>query len=138
MKTLQIGYAYLFFFFYNSVNKVKGNILVQFKALLMVAGIEFVIIIAIATYYMNFKRIMIPQDFDKLYLLIPILPLVGLKLWFFERNENWKRYISEFNTWPEDKQKKWNLIMRCIVIFVFANLFFSFYWMSQIDWSQYG
>jgi hypothetical protein len=137
MKTLQIGYAYLFFFFYNSVNKVKGNILVQFKALLMLVGIELLLISSFFCYGIDVFKFDIPQKPNILFMLSIILPLVGLKLWFFERNENWKRYISEFNTWPEDKQKKWNLIMRCIVIFVFANLFFSFYWMSQIDWIQY-
>jgi hypothetical protein len=137
MKTLKTGYAYLFCFFYNSVNKVKGNILVQFKALFMVAGLEMILIGTLFTYYMDIYKVVIPQHFNKSYLLIIALPIAGLKLWFFERNENWKAYLSEFNALPEQRQKKWNLIMRAIVFFAIANLIFSFYLMSQIDWKQY-
>ena len=137
MNRLKTGYAYLFYFFFNSINKVKGNILVQFKALFMITILGFVLLASIATYYLDFSKVTIPPNFNILYLLVPIIPLVGLNLWFFERNENWKGYISEFSAWPEAKQRKWNRVMRFIVFFVFANLIFSFYLMSQIDWRQY-
>ncbi len=137
MKKLRIGYAYLFYFFYNSVNKVKGNILVQFKAVLMVLGLEMILITSGFYYGVYFYKFDLPEDFNKLNLLFLIVPLVGLKLWFFERNDNWKTYISKFSAWPEIKQRKWNRVMRFIVFFVFANLIFSFYLMSQIDWRQY-
>jgi len=137
MQKLKTGYAYFFCFFYNSINKVKGNIFVQFKAMLMVGGLEIMIIISIITYFTDITKISIPEDFNVLNLLFIVIPLVVLKLWFFDRNDRWKGYLEEFNALPLEKQKKWNRIMRGIVFFVFANLILAFYWMSQIDWRQY-
>jgi hypothetical protein len=137
MKTLKTGYEYLFCFFYNSVNKVKGNILVQFKALFMVLGLEILFISSFFCYGIDIFKFDVPQKPNTLFILMFIVPLVGLKLWFFERNENWKAYLLEFNALPEQRQKKWKLIMRAIVFFVIANFIFSFYLMSQIDWKQY-
>lgn len=137
MKTIKIGYAYLFFFLYNTLNK-KGNILIQWKAVFIILILELLLVMSSYFQFENAaKVVLLPEDFNTLNLLYIIIPLVAIKLWFFERNENWKRYLEEFSAWPAEKQKRWNWVMRCIVIFVFANLIFSFYWMSQIDWKQY-
>lgn len=136
MKAIKTGYAYLFFFFYNSVNKVKGNIFVQFKALLMIAVLEMLLLASIFYYGVDIYKFDILESFSKLYFLIPILPIVGLKLWFFERKENWKKYINDFETWSEEKRKKWDWIMKILIAFIIGNLICSFYIMSQIDWSK--
>lgn len=44
-------YEYLFFFLYNSINKPKNNILVQFKAVLVILMLELVLIAAFLIYY---------------------------------------------------------------------------------------
>lgn len=138
MQRLKTGYAYLFFFLYNYLNKFKNNILIKFKAILLMIVLEVLLIISVLFQYESFtKKISLSQNFDRLSLLYIIAPLTIQKLWLFERNENWKKYLDEFNAWPSDKQKKWNWIMRCIVFVIFTNLILSYYWMSQIDWSQY-
>lgn len=134
---IKTGYAYLFFFLYNSVNKVKNNFLVQWKAVLMVLILESLLILSIVTYYLDIFKITVAEDFNKLFLLIFVIPLVGLKLWFFERNDNWRKYLVQFEAWPEKRRKKWDWVMRLLIVFIIGNLIFSFYIMSEIDWKQY-
>lgn len=137
MRKLKIAYAYLFFFIYNSVNK-KDNILVQPKTLFLVILIELMVVMSTVIQYGNItKTTVIPENFNRLNLLFIIMPLIALNFWFFERNKNWKKYLEEFKAWPIEKQKKWNWFMRVILIFVSANLIFSFYWLSQINWKLY-
>lgn len=137
MHLIKTGYAYLFFFFYNHINSFKNNILVQWKAVLMVAMMECFLIISIITYYLDISKITVAEDFNKLYLLLFAIPLVGLKLWFFERNENWRKYLAEFEAWPEKNRKRWDWVMRLLIVFIVGNLVLSYYIMSEIDWSQY-
>lgn len=138
MQKLKTGYAYLFFFLYNYLNKFKNNIFIKFKALLLIVILEAVTILSVFFQYENFvKRALLTQNFNRLSLLYIVAPLTILNLWFFERNENWKKYLEEFNEWSIDKQKRWNWMMRGIVFLIFFNLILSYYWMSQIDWSAY-
>lgn len=135
MKILKTTYAYLFFFLYNSINK-KDNILIQTKALFIMVLLEFFLMFSMFVQYGNItKTTVLPEDFNAIYLLFVILPIVLLKMWFFERNKNWKRYIEEFNEWSLNKRKRWDWIMRIIVVAVLGNVILSFYCMSQIDWN---
>lgn len=138
MQKLKTGYAYLFFFLYNYVNKFKNNILIKPKAIFLIILLEVLLILSVFFQYENInKTISLPPDFNRLNLLYIIIPLVIFNIWFFERNENWKKYLDEFNAWPSDKQRRWNWVMRGIVFVIFSNLILSYYWMSQIDWSLY-
>ena len=116
---------------------MKNNILVQWKAVFMMLAAEISLIAAAVINYMTINKIRLPEEFNTLYTLIIIIPLIGIKVYFFERNENWKKYIAEFEKWPEKKRKKWDWIMRCIVFLAFASLIVAFYWRSTIDWKQY-
>jgi len=124
MSKIKTLYAYLFFFLYNSVN-IQGNILIQPKTLALIVFLEIFMIEAIHGYLIYG----FPNSFDdnsSVYLsLIYLIPLVLINLWFFERNKNWEKYLTEFNTWSKEKQAKWNWIMRFIVFFIIGNLIFS-------------
>ena len=131
-------YAYLFFFLYNSINKPKDNIFVQWKAVFVILILELVLISSFIIYWINIFKIKVPAGSHMTFQLSIAIPLVLIKLWFFEVGEKWKTYLEKFNKWSLEKQKKWNIGMRCLIFAVFANLLLAFYWMSQIDWSQYN
>lgn len=138
MKKIKTAYAYLFFFLYNTVN-TKDNILVQWKSVFLILMLEFFCLFSVFIEYENItKKTMLPEDFNTLYFLFIIIPLIAIKVWFFERNENWKQYLERFNAWPEKKQKCWNWSVRIFLLLVLGNVILFFYWLSQINWAEYN
>jgi len=133
MQKFKTIYEYLFFFLYNSVNSIRGNIFVKTKAIFLVAVLDLILLCSIYTYYIVIYK---AQLVSKEVFLTPVCLLAVLNVLFFN-NKNTTTFISEFESWPENKRKKWNWIMRVIIALIVGNFIFSFYCMSQIDWKQY-
>jgi len=139
MKKIKTAYAYLFFFLYKQVSKPKPQFLLYFKTAVSLVALEFMIVIATFIYFTDITKLSLLPEKPNIYLiLLTIVPFIFIKFWFFERKDKWKNYVSKFEQWPEKRKKKWNLIMRIIIFFVIANVVFSFYLMSQIDWTKYN
>ena len=45
--------------------------------------------------------------------------------------------MAEFENWPKKKNIRGGIIVWGIIIFIIANLIFSFYLMSLINWKLY-
>lgn len=135
---IKTGYAYLFFFLYKHINSFKNNILVHFKAVAVLIILEIALLGGIAGHAINIFKLDLPENrYSNFIILTIVVPIVGLKFWFFERNENWRKYLAEFGAWPEEKRKKWDLAMRVLIAFIFGNFILSYYIMSEIDWDLY-
>ena len=137
MGKVKTGFAYLFYYFYAYLNNFKENVFVYTKAIALVVIMELLLIFSVLIYYLDFYKIIANLDSNRLNMFFYILPIVGLNVWFFDHNKNGRRYIAEFEAWPEEKRKKWDMIMKGIIFFVVANLLLSFYFMATIDWKQY-
>lgn len=136
MKEFSIVYKYLFYFFYRSINNVKGNILIKPKAIFMLLILKMILFSIIFVYYSDYTRNFINLS-DKInYIYTALILLTVFTFWYFERKNNWRMCILEFDKWPEKKRKKWDLFIKLFIFFVFANFVFSFYIMSEIDWKN--
>lgn len=49
----------------------------------------------------------------------------------------WKEYVIEFDQLSKKKNRIGGWIVFGVVLLVVMNLIFSFYLMSQVDWSMY-
>lgn len=135
MQTIKMVYAYFFYFFYNSINKVKDNFLIKFKAILMILILEVFFIGSIIVYVIDLFKYKITNESHLEFRLAFIIPLIALKLWFFYKNDNWEKYLAEFSQWPQKKQKKWDWLVRLIILIVIVNFLLSFYIYAHLDWN---
>ncbi len=103
----------------------------------MMIGLEFAFAFSVFAYYTDYYKINVVLNGNKYNLFLCAFPIIVIHFWIFDRNKNWKKYISQFEVWPEEKRKKWDRIMRGIIFFIIANLLLSFYFMASIDWTQY-
>lgn len=69
--------------------------------------------------------------------IISVIIIVIPNYLLFVHTDKWKDYVKEFDRLPKKKNRLGSWIVFGIVLFVIANLIFSFYLMSRIDWSQY-
>ena len=63
---------------------------------------------------------------------------VGIPNYFiFHHADRYKEIIEDFDKLPKQKNRIGSWIVGAVVLIVIANLIFSFYLMSQIDWTAY-
>lgn len=139
METLKKIYYYFFYKIYCSVEYTSelsgGKFLSAFKASLVMIALEIWSTVSILNFYnIIFNRYMnIPKS-----IYIGIVLLFSIISYFtFDYTDVWKSYNKKFDKLPKKKNILGGWIVFGFVLFIITNLVFSFYLMSQIDWSQY-
>ena len=108
----------------------------DWKASFSVLVLEIWLLISFVNYYEVFTEKDFSSDSKNIISLVILLILVVIKYFVFEHGERWKEYIKEFDKWPKNKNKIGSIMVWMLVLFILANLIYSFYLISQIDWEK--
>jgi hypothetical protein len=109
----------------------------DWKAGIVIIALETWLLLSLIIYYNVFiDRYFNLTATSPVIILSSIAILLG-NYFAFVHTDEWKAYVKEFDALPKKKNQIGSLIVFAIVVLVIANLVFSFYLMSQIDWKQY-
>ena len=72
-----------------------------------------------------------------LFVVITIIFFAVPNYYLCIRNNKWEKYFKEFEHYSKSKKVLWDSLIVLIIFGTFAFTIFSFYEMSQIDWSKY-
>lgn len=134
-------YQYLFYKFYKFYD-VDDSIWwgakwwTDWKASFSVLVLEIWLLLSFVNYYeVLTEKDFLPNSKNTIAFAI-VLFLVIIKYFVFEHQERWKKYINEFDQWSKRKNKIGTIMVWILVLFVLANLIYSFYLISQIEWKK--
>lgn len=106
------------------------------KANIALSILELLFLISIYVYYKIFINRYIHLN-NNLYIWIVTVLVYAFNYIVFQSRDQWKTIIKEFDNLSRKKRIIYDIAVYIFIAFVFANLIFSFYLMSQIDWSLY-
>jgi succinate dehydrogenase hydrophobic anchor subunit len=131
------AYYYLFYKFYKMSEAAPSRWLSDWKAGIAIIVLELFLISSLFIYYKVFVNRYVHLGESNWDVIISVLVVIIPNYFAFVHTDVWKEYIKEFDQLPKRKNRIGSWIVFGVVLFVIANLIFSFYLMSQIDWSQY-
>lgn len=138
MKDLKRAYYYLFYSFYRFWEKASyPKFLSDMKAGICIMALEIWFLLSLGVYYTIITKDVTDLSLKTPIVFVPFLIIVLIKYFAFVHTNVWKDYVKEFDKLPKEQNRKGSWIVFAIVVFVISNLVFSFYLMSQIDWSKY-
>ncbi len=129
------AYYYLFYRLYKVTKRGAIKSLSKFYAGIAIAALEFWLALSVYIYYTIFinRYAKLPKN----SVIVMSLILLLIDYLAFIHNDKWKDYMAEFDNWPKKKNIRGGIIAWGIIIFIIANLIFSFYLMSLINWKLY-
>lgn len=129
-------YNYLYYKLYKLADSSIFAFWSEWKAYILISLLDLILILSTFIYYNIFINRYINIDSN-----IPVYALVGIvgfiNYMIFYSRDQWKKIVKDFDKLPKKKNIIGGVIVYTFIILVFANLVFSFYLMSQIDWSLY-
>lgn len=141
MKSIKKCYYYFFYKIYHSIwytsNAFGGESLISYKAGGVMLALEAWVLFSIGAYYAIYTK-----TFNELSILMPVVYIPALLVFMFNYftihyKNNWKKYNFEFDNYSKRKNRIGGWIVFGIILLIMANLIYSFYLLSEIDWSKY-
>lgn len=137
-KKIIIAYYYLFYKFYKFWEYVSTpSFWSDWKAGISLMALEIWLIISVFVYYKVFVNPYIHLSESNIEAYILAFTLAGAKYIIFHHHDRWKRIVKSFDKLPKRENTIGSWVVFLLTILIIANLVYSFYLMSQIDWSQY-
>jgi hypothetical protein len=137
MEKIKKAYYYLFYKFYKMSEAAPSRWLSDWKAAIVIGALEIWLLLSIGVYFSVCTKRVLALELSKPIIYVPLVTILILNYISFIHTDEWKDYVKEFDQLPKEKNRLGSWIVFAIVVFVLANLIFSFYLMSRIDWSQY-
>jgi len=141
MKFIKKGYYYFFYKIYRSIEYTSkltgGEFLTVNKASLVMLALETWGLFSLANYYAVYKKISTELNISMPIIYIPAVILFAFNYIAIHYKDRWKQYNTEFASYSEKKSRIGGWIVFGIIVIIISNLAYSFYLMSEIDWSQY-
>ncbi|MDR2273206.1 MAG: hypothetical protein LBF27_20010 [Sphingobacterium sp.] len=135
---LKKSYYYLFYFFYRFWEKASYlKVLSDWKASVCVIALEIWLVLSVYAYYITITKTKMEFTIKMPVVFVPLLIILAINHMAFGHNDVWKDYVKKFDKLPKEQNRKGGWVVFGIVLFVIANLVFSFYLVSRVDWSQY-
>lgn len=121
-------YYYLFYKFYKLFKAITyTKALYDMKAVTLVMSLELWIILSLYNYYAVLVNQRGQFEILSFKILVPCVIIIIIKWFAFWRNDDWKGYVNKFDQWPKKKNMVGTWIVIGVVLFIAANLVFSFY-----------
>lgn len=135
---LKRAYAYLFYRLYLSLERYScPPFWSEWKASLLLSIFNFLLIYSFLIFY-----VVIVDRYSKLANSVPIMisivvsqNIINYMMFFYK--DQWKEIISEFNKLSKEKNKKGFVFANVFFVICIISIIYSFYLMSQVDWSLY-
>jgi len=137
MEKLKRAYCYLFYKFYKMSEAAPSRWLSHWKASLAVDTLLFFLIFSLLIYYKVFVNKYTNVGGETRIIWILGVFILIPNYFIFHHRDQWKGMVAQFDRLPKERNRRWGLVVWLIVTVVILNLIFSFFLMSQIDWSQY-
>ncbi|WP_326983452.1 hypothetical protein VUJ46_02585 [Chryseobacterium sp. MYb264] len=135
------AYYYFFYKIYKSIEYTSkefgGKFMTTFKASLVLIVLQIWFLFSLGIYYAIWSKKSIELSLNMPVIYIPLLIIVFSNYYAIDYLKIWKEYNSNFDKLPKEKNKIGGWIVFGIILLIILNLIYSFYLMSQIDWSQY-
>lgn len=139
MEKLKSAYYYFFYKIYKSIEYTSelggGKFWTDFKASIVVSVLEIWLITSVFVYYNIFIDRFYEFNMVAFFSATAIIMIINYLL--FVHYDKWKENNTKFDQLPKKENMIGGIIVWSIVVFIIVNLIFSFYLMSQVDWSQY-
>ena len=121
-------HCYLFYKFYKLFEYFETTRwLTTMKAVIVIYSIEIWLVFSIINYIDYFSGSHGNNSTIYYKTLIPFILMTYFKWIFFWKNNDWKKYVKEFDNLPENINRKGSLMVTLITIISFLNLIFSFF-----------
>jgi hypothetical protein len=126
-------YGYFFYTLYRIWFKIDkafgatGPFPTKMKVLVCMFGIEVWLVFSIALYFGYLFNIHPHIAFFSFVGLAPFVILLVMKWFIFEKDDQWKNYIREFDNWPKKKNRTGRWIVIIAIIFIIFNFIYSLY-----------
>ncbi len=126
-------YGYFFYILYRIWLKIDkafgatGPFPTKMKALICMFGIEVWLVFSIALYFGYFFNVHPHIAFFSFIGLGPFIILLGIKWFIFEKDDQWKYYVKEFDSWPSQKKRTGAWIVIIMILFIIFNFIYSLY-----------
>ncbi|WP_409417856.1 hypothetical protein [Flavobacterium sp. PS2] len=141
MKFIKKSYYYFFYKIYRSIEYTSelsgGKFLTFYKAGLVMLALEAWIFFSLLAYYKIYTKISIQLLISMPIVYIPAIIIYVFNYFTLDYKDNWRQFNAEFANYSKRKNRIGGWIVFGIILLIVSNLIFSFYLMSQIDWSQY-
>ncbi|MFN0293021.1 hypothetical protein [Pedobacter helvus] len=132
------AYYYLFYRIYRFWENVSDpKFWSDWKAGIVIIVLELFLLASIFIYYKIFFNRYVHLSESNRDIIIPLLLVVIPNYFAFVHTDRWKDYVKEFDALPKKDNKIGGWIVFGFILLVIANLIFSIYLMSKVDWSQY-
>jgi|SRR5690554_58203 len=134
---IKTGYFYLFYKLYKFYEKGSSVWWSHGKAILTLDVVLFLLVYSFIVYYAVFinRTTNIGGEIQTIWILGALILIPNY--FIFEHRDQWKEIVVRFDKLPKKKNIIGGWIVLLIVLIILINLIYSFYLMSQIDWSQY-
>lgn len=137
MKNILKAYYYLFYKFYKMSEAAPSRWLSDWKAGVVILALEAWLLVSFIVYYKVFINRYFHLEVTHPVVIVPGTLIFLVNYFLFVHRDTWKDYVKEFDRLPKRSNQIGSWIVFGIVLLVIANVIFSFYLMSGIDWSQY-
>ena len=137
--TFKKAYYLLFYKLYQAVKTTDDGIgLNDWKAGLIVQTLQYFILFSVVLQVEILSHKSVFPEVNPMIWAIPIaIFLAVFNYYAFLHNDKWKKYESEFISYPKPKMRISNIIVIFICFFIIVLLIFTFYQYSQVDWKKY-
>jgi hypothetical protein len=135
--TIKKTYYYLFYKLYKVAKTGAIKSLSFWYALSAIMILEGWFVFSLYNYYTIFINRYSSLQLKSPITIVFIILVLIINYFSFVYNDKWKGYVDEFDQWSKKRNIYGGLIVWSIIILITANLIFSFYLFSQIDWKQY-
>ncbi|MRX42071.1 hypothetical protein GJU43_22580 [Flavobacterium sp. LC2016-23] len=141
MKFIKKSYYYFFYRIYRSIEYTSelsgGKFLTFHKASLVVLALEAWVFFSFMAYYRIFTKTSIQLSFSMPIIYVPAIIIYVFNYFTLDYKDNWKQFNVEFANYSKRKNRIGGWIVFGIILLIISNFIFSFYLISQVDWSQY-
>lgn len=136
-------FKYLYYYFFYKLCKLYENsfytTLADFRALISVITLKICFLFSIINYAEVFtKKNIINSNPYHITNIIIFALFILMDIYMLVVKSEWKLYFKEFDKLPNIKNRNGCIAVAVIILFIFMNLIYSFYLMSQIDWQRYN
>lgn len=132
LVSIKRGYYYLFYKFYKFGEASPSIFPSDFTATFAILSLELLFFISLKFYYIEFIDQSDEFELVSFQTFFALGFVVLVNYYAFIDKPRWKKYVNEFDQWPQRKNILGTWIVLGIVVFVICSLAFSFYMMGQI------